>query len=84
MLLVFVTFGINDATDEDSPQITKIKNILLYIEIVILFIFLFEILLNIYAVGFKLHYKDVWQRFDSGVIGFSLVLVFLDLFLDSK
>ena len=51
-LLVFVTFGVDDATD-DSNENTEILDALMYAELVILVIFCAEIVINCYAYGFR-------------------------------
>ena len=51
-ILVFVTFGIDDATD-DEEDTESILNWLMYLELVILIIFCIEIMINCYAYGFR-------------------------------
>lgn len=81
-VLVFVSFGISDIDTEGSLQ--SVINILVYIELVILLIFIGEILVNIYAYGFKFYFRDRWLFFDAVVIFGSVVLVVVDLSLEDS
>ena len=53
-LLVFVTFGIDDAS-EDEDELEEILDALMYTELVLLVIFCAEIVINCYAYGIKVN-----------------------------
>ena len=79
-ILVFVSFGITDIDTEGS--LANVIDILVYIELGILVIFILEICANIYAYGFKFYFRDRWLFFDAIVIIGSIILVIVDLSVD--
>ena len=57
-LIVFINLGIEDYIKDDSTNLilVNISKILLYTELGILTLFSFEIILKIYAIGFKVFF----------------------------
>lgn len=81
--LVFISFGINDIEDNEG-ELASVITILVYIEIVVLTIFILEIIFNIYAYGFKFYFRDRWLFFDALIMIGSIVLVVIDLVLENS
>ena len=67
---------------DTEGSLTRVIDILVYIELVILIIFIFEIMANMYAFGFKFYFRDRWLFFDALVIVGSIILVIVDLTVD--
>lgn len=81
-ILVFVSFGITDIDEDNS--LGGVIEILVYIELAILIIFIFEILANLYAYGSKFYFRDRWLFFDALVIVGSIILVIVDIIFDES
>ncbi|KRX06400.1 hypothetical protein PPERSA_05013 [Pseudocohnilembus persalinus] len=79
-VLIFTVIGIDDLMDDDDSE--GILNILLYVEIIILALFVLEISLTGYSQGWKNYFKDGWLVFDAIVIVLSIGFVILDLSVD--
>ena len=55
-LIVFVNFGLDDSNPEDDTPVNETIYILSILELIILIIFTFEILANIYVYTFRVNF----------------------------
>ena len=54
---VFASFGLSDPSYQDDPTMKEVILALLYVELVVVILFMIEIFINIYAFGFKVFLK---------------------------
>lgn len=79
-ILIFSVLAMDDILDENEKE--KPLEVLLYVEIIILFMFVLEIGLTAYGQGFKYYFRDVYLIFDAVVIFISIIFVIIDLATD--
>ena len=83
-LLIFIFFGLEEQFCETEGETDCIEqDTFYYIELVILGIFCIEITAH-FLTYYCLYFKDCWNIFDILIIILSIIMVFIDMYIDNE